>query len=88
MFMMMTQTYQPLPLHRLESGAGYLRPKQQPVGHVTAADPALWVMTDLGQVTTYTTELSTPLGSATSHAKGRSSATPAARFASTQPSTS
>jgi CBS domain-containing protein len=55
---------QSLPLHRLASGAGYLRPKQQPVGHVTATDPALWVMTDLGQVTTYTTELSTPLGKA------------------------
>ena len=60
----MTQTYQPLPLHRLESGASYLRPKQKLVGHVAAADPAVGVMTDLGQVTTYITELSKPLGKA------------------------
>lgn len=60
----MAQTYQPLPLHRLASGAGYLRPKQTMARPVTAADPAVWVMTDLGQVTTYITELSTPLGKA------------------------
>lgn len=60
----MAQTYQPLPLHRLESGAGYLRPKQKIAGHVTAADPAVWVMTDLSQVTTYITELSTPIDKA------------------------
>ena len=49
----MTPTYQPLPLHRLESGAGYLRPKQKIAGHVTAADPAVWVMTDLSQVRSF-----------------------------------
>jgi CBS domain-containing protein len=60
----MTQTYQPLPLHRLETGTGYLRPKQWKPERVTTDDPAAMVMTDLSQVTTHTAELSTPLGKA------------------------
>jgi signal-transduction protein with cAMP-binding, CBS, and nucleotidyltransferase domain len=60
----MANHYQPLPFHRLEAGAGYFRPRQQLPEHVTADDPALSVMTDLSQVTTYTTELATPLGKA------------------------
>lgn len=60
----MSQDYQPLPFHRLESGAGYFRPHQQMPDHVTLDDPALSVMTDLSQVTAYTTELTTPLNKA------------------------
>ncbi len=58
----MHPTYQPLPLHRLESGTRYFRPKQQLPWRVTTDDPALSVMTDLSQVTAFTTELTTPLG--------------------------
>ena len=57
----MNSTYQPLPLHRLESDARYFRPKQQLPWRVTKDDPALSVMTDLGQVTAFTVELFTPL---------------------------
>ena len=60
----MSQEYQPLPFHRLESGASYFRPHQQLPDHVTLDDPALVVMTDLSQVTAYTTELTTPLNKA------------------------
>ncbi|NJM13929.1 MAG: hypothetical protein HC889_20650 [Synechococcaceae cyanobacterium SM1_2_3] len=41
----MSQDYQPLPFHRLESGASYFRPHQQMPDHVTLDDPALSVMT-------------------------------------------
>ncbi|MFO1423741.1 MAG: CBS domain-containing protein [Candidatus Competibacteraceae bacterium] len=58
----MNPTYQPLPLHRLESGARYFRPQQPLPWRVTTADPALSVMTDLSQVTAFTTEPTTPLG--------------------------
>jgi hypothetical protein len=61
---MMASHYQPLPFHRLETGAGYFQPRQRLPEHVTADDPALSVMTDLSQVTTYTTELATPLSKA------------------------
>lgn len=57
----MNPTYQPLPLHRLESGARYFRPQQPLPWRVTPADPALSVMTDLSQVTAFTTEPTTPL---------------------------
>ena len=60
----MSQEYPPLPFHRLESGASYFRPHQQLPDHVTLDDPALVVMTDLSQVTAYTTELTTPLNKA------------------------
>ena len=60
----MAQDYQPLPFHRLDSGASYFRPRQSLPERVTAADPALAAMTDLGQVTAYTTELTTPLSKA------------------------
>ncbi len=57
----MSQDYQSLPFHRLDSGAGYFRPRQHLPDQVTTDDPALAVMTDLSQVTTYTAELTTPL---------------------------
>lgn len=57
----MSQDYQSLPFHRLDSGAGYFRPRQHLPEQVTIDDPALAVMTDLSQVTAYTTELTTPL---------------------------
>ena len=60
----MTQDYQPLPFHHLESGVSYFRPKQQLPERVGADDPAIQAMTDLSQVTAYTTELTTPLGKA------------------------
>ncbi|MBK8183874.1 MAG: CBS domain-containing protein [Candidatus Competibacteraceae bacterium] len=57
----MPQTYQTLPFHHLESGAGYFRPTQQLPETVAEDDPAVNVMTDLSQVTAYTVELPTPL---------------------------
>ena len=60
----MAQNYQPLPFHPLDSGASYFRPRQALPERVTVADPALTVMTDLSQVTAYTTELTTPLSKA------------------------
>ncbi|MBK7541759.1 MAG: CBS domain-containing protein [Candidatus Competibacteraceae bacterium] len=60
----MPQPYQLLPFHHFESGAGYFRPRQQLPEHVTEDDPAISVMTDLSQVTAYTTELSTPANKA------------------------
>lgn len=60
----MANPYQPLPFHHLDASAGYFRPRQHLPEHVTADDPALSVMTDLSQVTTYTTELATPLSKA------------------------
>lgn len=60
----MSQDYQPLPFHRLDSGAGYFRPRQSLPDQVTIDDPALTVMTDLSQVTAYTAELTTPLNRA------------------------
>ncbi|MDS4025745.1 MAG: CBS domain-containing protein [Candidatus Contendobacter sp.] len=60
----MAQNYQPLPFHPLDSGASYFRPRQALPERVTVADPALTVMTDLGQVTAYTTELTMPLSKA------------------------
>ena len=60
----MAQDYQPLPFHRLDSGASYFRPRQSLPERVTADDPALAAMTDLSQVTAYTTELTTPLSKA------------------------
>lgn len=60
----MANPYQPLPFHHLDAGAGYFRPRQHLPEHVTADDPALSIMTDLSQVTTYTTELATPLSKA------------------------
>lgn len=60
----MTQDYQPLPFHHLESGVGYFRPRQRLPERVRAGDPATQVMTDFSQVTAYTTELTTPLGKA------------------------
>ncbi|HRF62931.1 MAG TPA: CBS domain-containing protein [Candidatus Competibacter sp.] len=60
----MPQPYQTLPFHHLESGAGYFRPQQQLPEVVTEDDPATSVMTDLSQVTAYTTELDTPLAKA------------------------
>jgi signal-transduction protein with cAMP-binding, CBS, and nucleotidyltransferase domain len=58
----MKHPYRPLPLHRLDRGTRYARPKQQLPRRITADDPALSVMTDLCQVAAVTTELSTPLG--------------------------
>ena len=60
----MSQDYSPLPFHRLNSGAGYFRPRQHLPEQVAMDDPALAVMTDLSQVTAYTTELTTPLNKA------------------------
>lgn len=60
----MTQDYQPLPFHHLESRVGYFRPRQRLPERVRADDPATHVMTDFSQVTAYTTELTTPLGKA------------------------
>ena len=60
----MTPRYQPLPFHHLEAGAGYFRPKQHLPDRVSADDPAVQVMTDLSQVTAYTTELDAPLSKA------------------------
>jgi len=57
----MTPTYQPLLFHRLETNTGYLLAKRQLPERVTADSPAVEVMTDLSQVTAYTTELFTPL---------------------------
>jgi len=62
----MKHSYGPLPLHRLDRGIRYARPKrarpkQQLPRRITAGDPALSVMTDLCQVAAVTTELSTPL---------------------------
>ncbi len=54
-------SYQILPFHHLESGAGYFRPRQQLPETVTESNPATDVMTDLSQVTAYTVELPTPL---------------------------
>lgn len=56
--------YQTLPFHHFESAAGYFRPRQQLPEHVTEDDPATSVMTDLSQVTAYTTELATPISKA------------------------
>jgi CBS domain-containing protein len=60
----MSQDYPPLPFHRLDSGASYFRPRQQLPEQVTLDDPAVAVMTDLSQVTAYTTELTIPLNKA------------------------
>lgn len=60
----MTQDFQPLGFHRLDSGARYFRPRQALPERVTVADPALAAMTDLSQVTAYTTELTAPLSKA------------------------
>jgi len=60
----MAQEYQPLPFHRLDSGASYFRPRQSLPERVTTADPALAAMTDLNQITACTTELTTPLSKA------------------------
>ncbi len=57
----MSSPYQPLAFHRLETGVGYFRPQQTLPDQVTTDDPALSVMTDLSLVSTYTTELATPL---------------------------
>lgn len=57
----MSSPYQPLAFHRLDTGAGYFRPQQTLPNQVTTDDSALLVMTDLSLVTTYTTELATPL---------------------------
>lgn len=57
----MNPTYHSLPLHCLDRGVRYARPKQQLPRRITTDDPALSVMTDLCQVTGITTELSTPL---------------------------
>ena len=57
----MAQDYQALSFHHLENGASYFRPRQSLPERVTAEDSALAAMTDLSQVTAYTTELSTPL---------------------------
>lgn len=60
----MSSTYQPLPFHQLKSGVGYFHPQQNLPEQVTTETPAVSVMTDFGQVTTYTTELATPLSKA------------------------
>ncbi|MFO1371758.1 MAG: CBS domain-containing protein [Candidatus Competibacteraceae bacterium] len=60
----MTSAYNPLPFQRLEAGASYFRPRQALPDNVTEDDPAIHVMTDLSQVTTYTTELTTSLNKA------------------------
>lgn len=60
----MASVYNVLPFQRLEAGAGYFRPRQQLPERVTEDDPAINVMTDLSQVTTYATELTTPLSKA------------------------
>ena len=60
----MTQDYQPLSFQRMDSGVGYFRPKQQLPERVRADDPATQVMTDLSQVTAYTTELTASLDKA------------------------
>lgn len=60
----MAQDYQPLAFHRLDSGARYFRPRQSLPERVTPDDPALAAMTDLSQVTAYTTELTTSLSKA------------------------
>ncbi|MBK8182058.1 MAG: CBS domain-containing protein [Candidatus Competibacteraceae bacterium] len=57
----MTHSYQPLPLHRLDSGTRFLRPKHPLSQRVTLDDPAIAVMTDLSRVTAITVERSTPL---------------------------
>lgn len=60
----MTQNYQSLSFQRMDSGVGYFRPKQRLPERVRADDPATQVMTDLSQVTAYTTELTAPLSKA------------------------
>lgn len=60
----MAHDYQPLSLYQLDSGASYFHPRQSLPERVTTDDPALMVMTDLSQVTAYTTELTTPLNKA------------------------
>lgn len=60
----MASTYHVLPFQRLEAGAGYFRPRQQLPERVTEDDPAIDVMTDLSQVTTYATELTISLSKA------------------------
>lgn len=57
----MKSSFQVLPLHGLESGTSYFRPKQELPRRVTANDSALSVMTDLNQVTAVTIERSAPL---------------------------
>ena len=60
----MAHDYQPLSLYQLDSGASYFHPRQSLPERVTPGDSALTVMTDLSQVTAYTTELTTPLNKA------------------------
>ncbi len=58
----MISHYQPLPLHRLESGAGYFQPPRQPLTRVTLDHPAVAALTDFSRISVHIAELSTPLG--------------------------
>ena len=65
----MVQAFQPLSLHRLESGTGYFHPKHrvansQPFMQCVPHDPAVRAMTDFSRTTPCLTELSTPIGDA------------------------
>jgi len=57
----MTHSYQPLPLHRLESGTGYFRPRRKDPEQVAIDDPAVSIMTDFDRVAAFAIELSAPL---------------------------
>jgi CBS domain-containing protein len=57
----MPYDYQPLPLHRLESGTRFFYPKQPLASRVTISDSAVAVLTDFNQVTPLTVDRSTPL---------------------------
>lgn len=60
----MTESYQALAFYPLETGASYMRPRQELPRGVTEESPAVDVMTDLSRVTAYTVELTTPLDKA------------------------
>jgi len=60
----MERDYGALPIDELGAGAGFRRPTQPPSGRVTAASPALEVMTDLARVAPATIRPQAPLSGA------------------------
>ena len=60
----MERDYGALPIHELGTGAGFRRPTQPAAGRVTAASPALEVMTDLARVAPATIRPQAPLSGA------------------------
>ena len=60
----MERDYGALPIHELSAGAGFRRPTQPAAARVTAASPALAVMTDLTRVAPATIRPQAPLSGA------------------------